>query len=102
TGTYYIGVSLNPNNAYNITTGNGDVNGNTPTGAYRLTLNNLGIASAAPASMPAAMNSSMASSSSSAGTGSIFGGSRLADDPLADVLNRPGEGMIAWFPADLS
>jgi len=33
-GTYYVGVSLNPNKSYNITTGNGDVAGTT-TGAYR-------------------------------------------------------------------
>jgi hypothetical protein len=34
-GTFYVGVSLNPNKAYNITTGGGDVAGTT-TGAYRL------------------------------------------------------------------
>lgn len=47
--TYYIGISLNPNKSYSITTGSGDVNGGT-TGAYRFrVLNN---APAAPLSSP--------------------------------------------------
>jgi hypothetical protein len=43
-GTYYIGVSLNPNKSYNPVTGTGDVAGGTM-GAYRLYLNNLGTTS---------------------------------------------------------
>jgi hypothetical protein len=35
-GTYYVGVSGNPNSAYSATTGNGDVAGST--GSYKLTL----------------------------------------------------------------
>lgn len=42
-GSYYAGVSLNPNNTYNPITGNGDKSGTGNTGVYRLTLNNLGI-----------------------------------------------------------
>ncbi|MEH2077389.1 MAG: pre-peptidase C-terminal domain-containing protein [Nostoc sp.] len=42
-GTYYIGVSFNPNSNYNAVTGIGDVAGSGATGDYRLTLNDLGI-----------------------------------------------------------
>ncbi|MBX9256908.1 DVUA0089 family protein [Desmonostoc muscorum CCALA 125] len=41
-GTYYVGVSLNPNSNYNPVTGVGDVAGSGSTGEYRLTLNDLG------------------------------------------------------------
>jgi len=41
-GTYYVGVSLNPNSNYNVLTGLGDVAGSGATGDYRLTLNDLG------------------------------------------------------------
>src|SRR5439155_7621790 len=47
-GTYYIGTSLALNNAYSVTTGNGDVPGGT-TGAYRIYLNDLGGARSLPA-----------------------------------------------------
>jgi hypothetical protein len=43
-GTYYVGVSLNPNKSYNPVTGTGDVAGGTM-GTYRLSLNNLGTTS---------------------------------------------------------
>src|SRR5262249_11315760 len=43
-GTYYIGVSLNPNKSYNPVTGTGDVPGGTM-GTYRLSLNSLGTTS---------------------------------------------------------
>lgn len=43
-GTYYVGVSQNPNKSYNPLTGLGDVFGG-KNGLYRLTLNNLGKAS---------------------------------------------------------
>jgi hypothetical protein len=76
-GTYYIGVSLNPNNAYSPITGNGDVPGGT-TGAYRITLNNLGVATQAPASMPA-MTSSMPNSSP-------FGKQPIAGEGLSHSL----------------
>ncbi|MDZ8261766.1 pre-peptidase C-terminal domain-containing protein [Nostoc sp. ChiQUE01b] len=42
-GTYYVGVSFNPNSNYNPVTGLGDVAGSGATGDYRLTLNNLGL-----------------------------------------------------------
>ncbi|QLE44154.1 hypothetical protein FD723_29420 [Nostoc sp. C052] len=42
-GTYYVGVSLNPNSNYNAVTGLGDVAGSGATGDYRLTLNDLGL-----------------------------------------------------------
>ncbi len=42
-GTYYVGVSLNPNSNYNAVTGISDVAGSGNTGDYRLTLNNLGL-----------------------------------------------------------
>jgi len=42
-GTYYAGVSLNPNNTYNPITGTGDKPGLGSTGTYRLTLKNQGI-----------------------------------------------------------
>ncbi|MEH1921595.1 calcium-binding protein [Nostoc sp.] len=42
-GTYYVGVSSNPNSNYNAVTGLGDVAGSGATGDYRLTLNDLGI-----------------------------------------------------------
>jgi hypothetical protein len=42
-GTYYAGVSLNPNLNYSAATGLGDVAGVGSIGAYRLTLNNLGL-----------------------------------------------------------
>ncbi|MCW5312749.1 hypothetical protein GTQ43_02465 [Nostoc sp. KVJ3] len=41
-GTYYVGVSLNPNSNYSPLTGLGDVAGSGATGDYRLTLNDLG------------------------------------------------------------
>ncbi|OKH24393.1 hypothetical protein FACHB389_29945 [Nostoc calcicola FACHB-389] len=41
-GTYYVGVSLNPNSNYSPVTGVGDVAGSGATGDYRLTLNDLG------------------------------------------------------------
>lgn len=41
-GTYYVGVSLNPNSNYSPVTGVGDVAGSGSTGEYRLTLNDLG------------------------------------------------------------
>lgn len=40
-GTYYVGVSLSPNGAYNPNTGAGDVNGGA-TGAFRMYLHNYG------------------------------------------------------------
>ncbi|MEH1765546.1 MAG: DVUA0089 family protein [Nostoc sp.] len=42
-GTYYVGVSSNPNSNYNAVTGLGDVAGSGATGDYRLTLNDLGL-----------------------------------------------------------
>lgn len=42
-GTYYAGVSLNPNNSYNAITGTGDKPGVGSTGTYRLNVKNLGI-----------------------------------------------------------
>ncbi|MEH1855820.1 MAG: DVUA0089 family protein [Nostoc sp.] len=42
-GTYYVGVSSNPNSNYNAVTGIGDVAGSGATGDYRLTLNDLGL-----------------------------------------------------------
>ncbi len=41
-GTYYAGVSLNPNTGYNPLTGVNDIAGSTSGGDYRLTLNDLG------------------------------------------------------------
>ncbi|BAY23576.1 peptidase [Calothrix sp. NIES-2100] len=41
-GTYYVGVSLNPNSNYSAVSGGGDVAGVGATGDYRLTLNDLG------------------------------------------------------------
>jgi hypothetical protein len=46
-GTYYVGVSLAPNKSYSAVTGSGDVNGVAPTGAYRITLLNQGVAATA-------------------------------------------------------
>jgi Ca2+-binding RTX toxin-like protein len=43
TGTYYASVSLNPNTNYSPVTGLGDLAGVGSLGAYRLTLNNLGL-----------------------------------------------------------
>src|SRR5205823_5523662 len=45
-GTYYVGVSLNPNKSYNAITGTGDVAGGT-TGAYRLYLVDQGVTASA-------------------------------------------------------
>jgi Ca2+-binding RTX toxin-like protein len=42
-GTYYVGTSLSPNINYSAATGIGDVNGGGAIGAYRLSLNNLGL-----------------------------------------------------------
>jgi Ca2+-binding RTX toxin-like protein len=42
-GTYYVGTSLSPNISYSAATGIGDVNGGGAIGAYRLSLNNLGL-----------------------------------------------------------
>ncbi len=52
-GTYYVGVSANPNTSYNVLTGAGDVAGTT-TGVYSLTLTNIAAAPAALATQPAA------------------------------------------------
>jgi hypothetical protein len=41
-GTYYIGVSMNPNIGYSANTGNNATSGSGQTGDYRLFLNNLG------------------------------------------------------------
>jgi hypothetical protein len=82
TGTYYIGMSLNPNNAYSVNTGTGDVNGNTPTGSYRLYLNNLGIAAAAQPAIAAARPSG----TSSAAT---FGDWSVRPVDASDALNDP-------------
>jgi hypothetical protein len=63
-GTYYIGVSANPNKSYNPKTGSGDVKG-TKTGAYRLALLNL--TPTKPASAP-------------------FAGTALSDDTDPDSI----------------
>ena len=51
--TYYVGISKGGNRAYNVLTGKGDVYTDGAVGAYRITLNDLGITPAAVAVTPA-------------------------------------------------
>ena len=65
-GRYYVGVSLNPNKSYSINSGSGSINGNGPTGDYRLTLTNVG------AALPTAFYMNAAGNAFTTGDGKVF------------------------------